>query len=403
LTPKILYVAYWGAAEPLGQSLVLPAVKRLSSSGCRMDLVTFEKPADLRNRPEVERIARELEQAGVVWHPLIYHKRPKWPATLYDVARGVAKGVAVSWRNRPEIVHGRTFVGGVIGWLISAFAGVQFIFHNEGFYPDEQVDGGVWRFGSLAHRLARSVEQWLYNRAAGIIVLSRRARAQVEGCLGRAAGAKPIAVVPSCVDLDGFAWRGPIEWRAGSELRLVYVGSIGARYVFERVGELVAVALERGLAVRLRVLTPADPALVGAILSRCGVPRDAWSVARVAYSDMPRELASQHAGMMVLTQGLSEHGCSPTKVGEYWAVGLPVLITPNISDTEEIFGSERVGVVIRGAPPLCYEKALEELFELLRDPELAHRCRRAAERHYGLNMAVEQQRELYSRLLSGAG
>jgi len=45
--PRVLYLVYWGAAEPLGQSLVLPAVKRLARLGVDLSLVTFEKPKDL--------------------------------------------------------------------------------------------------------------------------------------------------------------------------------------------------------------------------------------------------------------------------------------------------------------------------------------------------------------------
>ena len=119
----------------------------------------------------------------------------------------------------------------------------------------------------------------------------------------------------------------------------------------------------------------------------------------MAYTEMPRELSGQDAGVMLLSQGISEHGCSPTKVGEYWAVGLPVVTTPNVSDTDEIVRSERVGVVIEGPAPHCYERALEELLALSRDPDLANRCRRAAERHYNLRLAIERQLELYAAVL----
>lgn len=399
MTANVLYVVYWGAAEPLGQSLVVPTVKRLSSLGVRIGLVTFEKAGDLADEANISRIRRELADAGVAWVPLRYHKWPKWPATLFDVLSGVFHGAALGRSLGAEIVHARTFVGGVIGLLIAKLLRRALVYHNEGFYPDEQVDGGVWRFGSPAHRFARFVEQRLYRAADGIIVLSQRACAQVRGFPVVAARSTPVVVVRSCVDLDRFAWRGSLPWRPGSELRLVYVGSIGARYVFESVGQLLSTALKRGLDAKLRVLTPVNPQVVDELLTRAGVARGTWSVARVAHADMPRELASQHAGLMVLTQGISEHGCSPTKVGEYWAVGLPVVITPNISDTDEIIREDRVGVVIKGPEQSCCEDALDRLLDLIQDPELPLRCRHAAERHYSLTPAVEVQRGLYDQLL----
>ncbi len=47
--PRILYLVYWGAGEPLGQALVLPSVKRLAQLGARITLVTFEKPESPRD------------------------------------------------------------------------------------------------------------------------------------------------------------------------------------------------------------------------------------------------------------------------------------------------------------------------------------------------------------------
>jgi hypothetical protein len=40
--PRVLYISYWGALEQLGQSLVVPAVKKLANMGVEMTLVTFE-------------------------------------------------------------------------------------------------------------------------------------------------------------------------------------------------------------------------------------------------------------------------------------------------------------------------------------------------------------------------
>src|SRR5262249_47333261 len=83
---RVLYIVYWGALEPLGQALVLPAVKRLSELGARITLVTFEKPADAADAGEVARVREQLVATGVRWRPLTYHKRPKLPATAFDCA-----------------------------------------------------------------------------------------------------------------------------------------------------------------------------------------------------------------------------------------------------------------------------------------------------------------------------
>ena len=52
--PRVLYVVYWGALEPLGRALVLPSVKRLSDLGAELTVVTFEKPADAADDGELD-------------------------------------------------------------------------------------------------------------------------------------------------------------------------------------------------------------------------------------------------------------------------------------------------------------------------------------------------------------
>jgi len=394
----ILYIGYWGAAEPLGQSLILPAIARLSRAGVRFTLITFEKPADLAREEAMRGIRHDLEGWGVRWISLRYHKRPKFPATAFDLFHGIVRGVRSGVRDRFDLVHGRTFVGGIMGQRAARLLRVPFIFHNEGFYPDEQVDGGVWRKDSPIHRLALRIEGSLYGRADGLIVLSNRARTIVSARPEVAFRQTPIVVVPSVVDLDLFPPGTPPS-PSTDTLRLVYVGSVGARYRLDAVARFVVAAGEFWPRIELRILSPADPRLVAEMVTRGGLAVDRWSLARVPHDQMPRELAGQDAGLFFLTQGSSEHGCSPTKIGEYWASGLPVVTTPNVSDTDAIVREERVGVVVEDQSPTGYRKAAEELRELLHDPGLRARCRRAAERHYALDTACDRQLALYRQVI----
>jgi glycosyltransferase involved in cell wall biosynthesis len=397
---RVLYVAYWGAAEPLGQSLIVPAVARLADLGAEITLVTFEKPGDLARRDALAAIRATLASHGIRWIALRYHRHPKIPATAFDMFHGWARGILARLRSRPDLIHARTFIGGLIGHALASVLGVPWIYHNEGFYPDEQVDGGVWRKGSRAHRLAKALERRMYAGADGLITLSHRARHQVEDLPAVRGKGKPTIVVPSCVDLGLFAANSRTTTARGGELRLIYIGAIGLRYLFDRVARFAAVAARELGRVHLRVLTRTDPELVRTLVEQSGLAGDAWDLDCVPHAAMPAELAARHAGMFFLSQGLSEQGCSPTKVGEYWAAGLPVVTTPNISDTEQIIERERVGVIVRTHADDDYRRAIHELRALLEDPDLPHRCRRAAELHYALEPACERQMSLYREIVS---
>jgi glycosyltransferase involved in cell wall biosynthesis len=399
--PHVLYIAYWGAAEPLGQSLVVPAVEKLADLGVTLTLVTFEKPEDLDKKAEFRAIRDSLEKSGVNWIPLTYHKRPRIPATAFDVAHGVCRGIMMGLRSQPDIVHARTFVGGLIGRILAPLIGAKLIYHNEGFYPDEQVDGGVWRAGSVQHRIARQLERRLYERADGIIALSDRARNAIRRLAAVNNKGTPVAVVPSCVDLDHFRAARPGMPDRQNTLRLVYIGSVGGRYILDRIGRFAAIASDMAIDIQLRVLTRAAPDLVASMLETSGLDRTAWSMAVVTRERMPDELANQDAGVFFLARGLSEHGCSPTKIGEYWAMGLPVVTTANVSDNDEIIRRDRVGVIVNDHTDAEYRRAIRELQALLKDPGLGGRCRRAAEEHYALTPACARQASIYCEVIQG--
>lgn len=395
---KVLYIVYWGLLEPLGESLVLPAVKKLSRLGADLTLVTFEKPGDLARFDEIERMRRTLTEDGIEWLPLRYHKNPKIPATVFDIVHAAARGLQKRLTKRFEIVHARTFVGGLIGLLVAPLIGAKFVYHNEGFYPDEQVDGGVWAKDSRPHRIAKRLENLMYSRADAVIALSHRAKAIIENLPEVARKKTPVISVPSCVDLEKFSPPKTNSKSAAEGVKFVYIGSVGNRYILDKIGAFVAAARAIDRDVILQIYSKADVNVITRMLGESGLPRAAWALEAVPYQKMPARLAGHQAGLFFLTEGLSEHGCSPTKIGEYWAAGLPVVTTPNVSDTDEIIRRERVGIIIQGHDEKAYQIAYGELKELLKDAELARRCRRAAENHYALDPACERQSALYRRL-----
>ena len=398
--PRVLYLVYWGTGEPLGQALVLPSVRRLAQLGAKVTLVTFDKAEDLNQREYTVAIRRELETLGIRWVSLRYHRGPYAPAKIYDAVAGWVRSIAAQLGGRTDIVHARTFVGGLMGLVLSRLLRAKFVYHNEGFYPNEQVDGGVWASGSRRHRIARGLEGQLYARADGIIALSHRARATIKELAAVRRKRTPVIVVPSVVDLERFRCPKNEKGVRPGGLRLVYTGSVGLRYRLDRAAEFAAVALQELGYVSLRVLTRADRSVVEGILEASSLPRAFWTVDSVPHASMPEELSQHDAGLFFLTQGLSEQGCSPTKIGEYWACGLPVVTTPNVSDTDEIVLRERVGVVVKEHSEAGYSEAVRTLANLLEDSEVKARCRLAAETHYAIGPACERQMALYREVLA---
>ncbi len=392
---KVLYIVYWGALEQLGQSLVIPAVKKLSKMGADITLVTFEKPKDLEREDEMNRVRNILTEDKIDWIPLKYHKTPTIPATLFDLTHGITKGLQKRLKKRFDVVHGRTFVGGLIGSALASLIRAKFVYHNEGFYPDEQVDGGFWAENSRPHRIAKKLENLMYSKSDGVIALSHRAKKVIENYPKVKKKQTPVIFVPSCVDLERFDLPDNKTEFTKDEIKLVYIGSIGGRYILDKISRFVSVIRSAGYNATLQIFSRADKQLVNKMMADGGLEKEFWNQDAVPYIEMPKTLTNYQAGLFFLAQGISEHGCSPTKIGEYWAVGLPIITTSNVSDTDDLIADYATGVTIKSHSEEEYLEAIEGLKILLEDKGLALRCRKAAVNHYALEPACERQFSLY--------
>jgi glycosyltransferase involved in cell wall biosynthesis len=338
-----------------------------------------------------------LERRGIRWSPLRYHKRPRLPATALDVGHGVATAMAAARRWRPDLVHARTFIGGVIGLAASRLLGLPLLYHNEGFWPDQQIEGGFWPPGGLLYRIMKRTERLLYERADGLLLLSEKSRPVVEQLAGVRRRQPPIAIVPSCVDLDRFSCNG--AGGRDARLRLVYVGSLGGRYVIAPLaGFLLALRRLEPLA-KLEILSHSDPEVIRSGLLAAGAPPEAWEASTVPHEEMPSRLCRAHAGLFFLRGGIGALSCSPTKIGEYWACGLPVVMSAGVGDVDEVIRARRVGLVIEETTPQALAETAKELLELLQDPGLPARCREAARTHYSLEAGIGTQLALYEKIL----
>ena len=78
---RVLYISYDGLLDPLGQSQVIPYIRELARRGVRLRAISFEKP-ERTSDENMAAVRSELEETGVQWHPLRYHRSPTVPATI---------------------------------------------------------------------------------------------------------------------------------------------------------------------------------------------------------------------------------------------------------------------------------------------------------------------------------
>jgi glycosyltransferase involved in cell wall biosynthesis len=394
----ILYISYDGVLEPLGQSQVLAYLKRLTE-GRNIHLISFEKEEDWENVKERDKIALDIYSAGIIWHPLRYHKRPSALATGWDILCGISFGLWLVIRYRLHIVHARSYVPSVMALALKRLTGVKFIFDMRGFWADEKVDGGSWRKSDVLYKVAKRFEQSFLLSADHLVSLTHAAVAKIQLFSYLNGYLPPLTVIPTCADLKRFA---PVPeallGRSPNYFVLGYVGSVGTYYLFD---EVVTCFLKlrqlRPEAIFLIVNRDQHDYLLKR-LSEAGVPRDVVELTSATHAEMPFKIARMSAGIFFIKPVFSKQASAPTKLAEFLGCGIPCLGNVGVGDMEAVLEGDKVGVALKSFDEESIKRGLERFLRLVDSPETSARCVKSAQRHFSLDEGVARYQLIYNLL-----
>lgn len=399
----VLYVTYDGVLEPLGESQVVAYLERLAD-GHRISLLSFEKTADLRDRARVDAMAARLEQRGIRWIALRYHKSPSAAATAWDVAHGIWRARRAARRAPFDVVHARSYVPALIALgCRRRKRRARFLFDMRGFWVDEKVEAGHWRPGSWLTRLARRCERRFLRAADAVVSLTETGVDVLSRPPFRVNPKAPLVVIPTCADLTRFS-PGPKATALIQDLQLAgcqvigCVGTMGNWYLREPM--LRYLALLAGISERVKILivTRDDHAALRRDAQNVGLASDRLVLASATFADMPRYIRLMDAGLFFISPSRSKKGSAATKLAEFLGCGVPVIVNDGVGDSGRIVRADRAGVVLPDVNPPTLASSIEEVRAMLADPSMAGRCRASAEARFDLAKGVEQYRALYAHL-----
>jgi len=395
---RVLHVSYDGLLEPLGEAQVVPYVEGLARRGFEMTVLSFEKPGHFHDRARYEAMRHRLSAANVTWRASRYHKWPTVPATVFDVAVGVAEILRWSRRDRaPRILHLRGYVPGLMA-LVGRRNSTKLVFDTRSFMVDERIQSGMWAAESTTARTARLVERRLLSRADAVAVVSRAGAKRLPS-LARVPESKKIRVIPPCVDIDRF--RPPDDQKARkAELGLpttpaiVHSGALSTWYLAEYTFQ-VGKEFTRRSGGSFLVLTQ-ETEFARSLSRRL----DAGAVIqRLDYPDMPKWLGACDAGLAVVRPDPAKQGSMPVKLGEYLACGLAAAATGCVGDLEQHLEGSPVALAFDplAEPP---ERIAGRLLDAAARLDRVEAARALAERLYSLEQGIAAYASLYEEVLS---
>lgn len=395
---RTVYLTRNGLLEPLGQSQVMAYLRGLSHDH-KITLITYEKDEDRADVGRMAQVQEECERLGIRWLPQRFRPRPKLIAPALSMFRMIWLTLCEVRRSDIRLLHARSYIPAAVAWVVWKITGVPFIFDMRALWPEELITAGRLRRGGLLHRAIVVVERACLRDAAAVVSLTHAAVEHLQTTYPQELAGQRIAVIPTCVDLERFV---PVHTRPAG-LTIGCLGTVlSGWFRIDWLAAFLRIVSTRDPEAQFEITTRDDPAQVREALALDPSIAERVNIAPAMPEEVPAILQKQTASVMFYAGGsVSELGRSPTRLGEILACGIPVVANAGVGDVVHIIDQYKVGVLVDSVESTAMSLAWDNLTQLLDDPELPARCRRAAEEMFSLQVGTASYRKLYAEILSG--
>ncbi len=148
---------------------------------------------------------------------------------------------------------------------------------------------------------------------------------------------------------------------------------------------------------RFLMLTNASREEIDEEVKRTGIPGHIVVSKFVYHRDVPRYLSLGDFAINPVKPVPTKQYCTSIKDGEYWAMGLPVIIPPKISDDSAIIENENIGVVTDFSDQRSIANSVDQLEQLLEEKDrLKKKIREIAIRYRSFEIAERIYKEIYN-------
>jgi glycosyltransferase involved in cell wall biosynthesis len=395
---NVLALTYWSYKDALVQSAVIPylrMIRRHLPAGSRIYLLTAEQPHLRMSDEERRRVDESLAAEGVRLLTVEYSRfGAKAGARLLAL---VPRLLRLCYAERIRHLHAWGPTAGGVGYFLSRLTGLPLVLDSYEPHAESMVEVGWWRRESRAFKILFLLEKLQARRARAVIATARGVREYAREKYG--VSFERFYVKPASVNLKLFspddAKNPELLERLGlaGKLVCVYAGKIGGIYLDREIFDFFKAASDYwGERFRALLLTDAGEARIGELAAASGLRPDLIVSTFVPFRDVPRYMGLGDFAINPVRPVPTKRYCTSVKDGEYWAMGLPVVIPRDISDDSEIIRRRRVGAVLDEFTPEAYRKAVAEIDEILKGHsrgeltakirEVAAECRDLAKTEY---------------------
>ncbi|MBK9462371.1 MAG: glycosyltransferase [Sphingobacteriales bacterium] len=402
---NILYISYDGMTDPLGQSQVLPYIIGIQQQlACTFTLLSCEKPD--RFAQQGNAIQQLMDTNGIDWQPLLFHTKPPFVAKLYDQYQLKRRALQLHRQKQFAWVHCRSYVAAMVGEEMKQKTGIKMLFDMRGFWVDERVEGGMWNlknpFYQLAYQYYKHREAKLINIADAIVVLTQRAKTEIETWASWQAQKAPITVIPCSADFDHFTIPTSAQKQTACQalqiptnsLVISYLGSIGTWYMLNEMLDFFFQIKQTFSNAILLFITPDSPNLLLPQIAAHNISPESVRIVSATRQQVPYYMAASDVNLFFIRNSYAKQASSPVKLGEVLAMGIPIITNSGVGDVDTIVQNTHAGMVLNACTIANYQQTTQKLPDLLHKNK--NEIRQKAAEYYLLSKAVTKYAAIYA-------
>ncbi len=403
---NILVYTQWPFYDGLNLSYVVPClymIRKVIPVSTKIYFATQEKDITLLERVEVQSIIKELEKNNIFHYPEKYHSLGIKKA--FSLPLNFVKLLSFVLSKKINVIHTEAMSAGMIGTLLKTFTRKKHIVDSYEPLAYSMIEAGIWPVNSFAFKLMKYFEKRQAIKGNVIIGTTNAMQAYAQEKYGITL--KNFYWKPAIVDTTRFnfyeTYRNEFrkEYNLESKKVIVYAGKFGGQYLEQETFDFFKACHNYwGDNFRILLLTSHTDQEVYNYCIKSNLDKGIITKMFVPFPEMHKYLSIADFAITPVKPIHSKRYCSPIKDGEYWATGLPIFITENISDDSDIVKEENIGSIIDDFSYEGYVKNIKEMDIILAEPAalLRQRVRAVAIKYRHADIAEKVYTEVYSNM-----
>lgn len=400
---NILVITSWSYKDALIQAYTLPYLQLFNEiipSNKWIYLVTLEQPQFKLNKNERSQVKERLRLQGIRWIDFNYYKFGI--SSLIWIFFFIRLFILAITR-RISHIHGWCTPAGSVAYLVSLFTGKPLIIDSYEPHAEVMLETNTWSRNSFQFKALFAFERLQGKRASKLICCVKEMKEYAKTKFHF--DIKDVIDKPACVDLTKFSLKNRknpyLVKKLGLENKIVcvYAGKFGGLYLEQEVFDFLKVAYDKWKDdFRVLLLTSTSDEKIQYWCTKAGLPFHVIKKTFCFHDEVPDYIGLGDFGISPYNPVPSRRYSAPIKNAEYWALGLPVIITNNIANDSDIIAQNLIGSVIRELNVENYKRSVEEMSDLLRNQtmeEMYYKIRAIAEKQRHFGVALKVYKEVY--------